>query len=92
MKLFIPKAYPELEPEPHHDNIPIFVNISIPKPQNHLVDTTKTQAIVTNNTSPTVQFNTLDKGQICNVLTFKIIIISCATKIISCEKNQLNFW
>ena len=32
------------------------------------------------------------KGQFDNVAAFKIIVVSCAVEIISCEENQLSVW
>ena len=32
------------------------------------------------------------KGQFGNAAAFKIIVVSCAVEIISCEENQLSVW
>ena len=32
------------------------------------------------------------KGQFGNAVAFKIIVVSCAVEIISCEENQLSVW
>ena len=38
------------------------------------------------------EFDKLTKGQFGNATTFKIIDVSCAVEIISCEENQLSVW
>lgn len=36
--------------------------------------------------------STYSKGQFGNTVTFKIIVVSCAVKIINYKENQLNVW